>query len=89
MPIIAEFYEIRIKMIHYDVRKHNQPHIHAEYQELEAVYSIPDGELLVGELPRRQSNKVEEWIEQHQNELMSDWKLAIAGERLFKIDPLD
>jgi len=89
MPTISEFYGIRIKMIHYDVGRHHQPHIHAEYQDFEAVYSIPDGELLAGELPRRQKNKVEEWIEQHQDELKDDWQLAIAGEKLFKIDPLD
>ena len=76
-------------MIHKDFGRHNQPHIHIEYQGFEAVYSIPGGELLAGELPRRQRNEVGEWIEQHQDELMYDWQLAVAGEKLFKIDPLN
>jgi hypothetical protein len=88
MPEISWFYGIRIKMNHRDIGRHNLPHIHAEYQEFEAVYSIPDGQLLIGELPRRQKNMVEEWIEQHRNELVRNWRLAIVGEGLFKIDPL-
>jgi len=73
---------------HRDIGKHNLPHIHAEYQEFEAVYSIPNGQLLTGELPRRQKNMVEEWIEQHRNELIRNWRLAVVGEGLFQIDPL-
>jgi len=75
-------------MNHWDFGKHNLPHIHAEYQEFEAVYSIPDGRLLTGELPRRQNNRVEEWIAQHQDELVQNWQLAIVGKELFEIDPL-
>ena len=28
------------------------------------------------------------WIEIHQEDLMADWQLALAGEQVFKIDPL-
>ena len=28
------------------------------------------------------------WIEIHQDELMANWELAVAGEQIFKIDPL-
>jgi len=31
---------------------------------------------------------VQAWIEIHQEELMADWKLAVSGERVFRIDPL-
>jgi hypothetical protein len=31
---------------------------------------------------------VQAWIEIHHDDLMADWKLAIAGQELFKIDPL-
>ena len=31
---------------------------------------------------------VEAWIEIHQEELMADWKLAVEGQQLFKIDSL-
>jgi hypothetical protein len=29
------------------------------------------------------------WIEIHQDELMADWQLAIHGETIFKIKPLE
>jgi len=31
---------------------------------------------------------VQAWIEIHKEDLMADWKLAIVGEPVFKIDPL-
>ena len=31
---------------------------------------------------------VQAWIEIHKEDLMADWKLAVAGEPVFKIDPL-
>jgi len=31
---------------------------------------------------------VQAWIEIHREDLLADWKLAIAGEPVFKIEPL-
>jgi len=31
---------------------------------------------------------VQAWIEIHKDELCADWELAVAGEDLFKIEPL-
>jgi hypothetical protein len=31
---------------------------------------------------------VQAWIEIHQDDLMADWKLAVEGQEVFKIDPL-
>ena len=31
---------------------------------------------------------IDAWIELRQEDLMADWKLAINGESVFKIDPL-
>ena len=39
-------------MYYLDTKQHSLPHIHVRYAEKEAVYSIPDGDLLEGELPR-------------------------------------
>jgi hypothetical protein len=50
--------------------------------------SIDDGEILAGELPRKHLRLVQAWIELHRDELMADWELAVAGENLYKIDPL-
>jgi hypothetical protein len=52
------------------------------------VIAIPDGELLEGNLPKRQMKLVQAWIELHADELMADWFLACDGQTPFKIDPL-
>ncbi len=45
------FYGIIISMFYGDNKQHKKPHIHAQYQGHEAVFSIPDGDMLTGELP--------------------------------------
>jgi addiction module HigA family antidote len=88
MPTIPIFYGIQIMMYFYDNGKHNIPHIHAEYQDDEAVYSILDGEVISGSLPRKQTRLVQTWIELYQESLLIDWKLAVAGQEPFRIEPL-
>lgn len=63
-------------------------HVHARYSEYEASVHIEDGEVLAGELPRKQLRLVQAWIELHRDELMADWELAAGGEKPYKIDPL-
>lgn len=58
------------------------------YSEYEASIRIDDGEMLTGELPRKQLRLVQAWIELHRDELMANWDLAVAGETPYKIDPL-
>jgi len=43
---------------------------------------------LEGTLRQNKMKLVQAWIEIHQEELMADWELAIAGEPIFRIDPL-
>ncbi len=50
MAVIAMFYGIIVSMYYFDTRQHHLPHVHVRYGEQEAVFSIPDGELLEGEL---------------------------------------
>lgn len=50
--------------------------------------AIDDGEVLSGSLPLSKMKLVQAWIEIHKEDLMADWKLAVAGEPVFKIDPL-
>ena len=50
--------------------------------------SIPNGEVLEGELPDKKLRLVQAWIAIHEEELMADWALAVKGEPVFKIDPL-
>lgn len=88
MAVISMFYGIIISMYFFDNRQHKMPHIHIKYQEQEAVLTIPEGELIEGELRSNKLKLVQSWIEIHRDELMADWKLAINGEAIFKIDPL-
>jgi len=88
MPTISMFYGIVIMMFYKDNKQHNLPHIHVRYQDSKAVISIPDGELIEGDLPRKQLRLTQAWIEIHADELMADWDLAIMGEPIYKIDPL-
>jgi hypothetical protein len=88
MPTISMFYGILILMYFYDNKKHNSPHIHAEYADYEASIAIEDGALLSGALPAAKMKLVQAWIEIHREDLLADWKLAVSGEPVFKIDPL-
>jgi hypothetical protein len=51
MPVISMFYGIIVSLYFQDNRRHHRPHIHAKYQDDEAVIAIPDGEVLEGHLP--------------------------------------
>jgi len=64
------------------------PHIHAEYAEHTATIAIKDGSVLGGSLPAAKMKLVQAWIEIHKEDLFVDWKLAVSGEPVFKIDPL-
>ena len=88
MPIISMFYGIIIRLYLLDNRHYNLPHIHARYSEFEASISISDGEILAGNLPRKQLRLVQAWIELRRDELIADWELATSGEKPYKIDPL-
>ena len=88
MPTISVFYGIIIRMFLIDNKHHHLPHIHAKYAEFEASIGIGDGEILSGELPRKQLRLVQAWIELHRDELMADWELAVSGENPYKIAPL-
>ena len=48
------FYGIIISIYYFDNKRHSLPHIHVSYGEQEAVFGIPDGNIIEGNL---QSNK--------------------------------
>ena len=82
------FYGVIVSMYYLDNQRHHVPHVHIRYQDQEAVFSIPDGGLLEGQLKPNKMKLVHAWIEIHQEELMADWALANKGEAVFKIEPL-
>ncbi len=75
-------------MYYFDNKEHKAPHIHANYADHDAVISIPEGDILAGEIPGNKLKLIRAWIEIHKEDLMADWKLAIEGYQLHKIDPL-
>jgi hypothetical protein len=88
MPVISMFYGLIISMYYLDTKQHKLPHIHVKYGEREAVYQIPDSELLEGFIPPNKEKLVKAWIEIHKEDLMANWALAVSGSRVFNIDPL-
>lgn len=88
MPIISMFYGIIIYMYALDMKQHHLPHIHVEYQGVEAVIAIPTGEAIVGALPTNKMKLVQAWIEIHRDELIADWSIAVKGGEIFRIEPL-
>ena len=89
MPIVSQFYGIIIRIYFDDKQKHHLEHIHAQYNEYDAIYSIKEIKLLEGQLPSKQHNLVIAWLEIHQDELLTLWNITQnqTGE-FFKIDPL-
>ncbi|MCL2078381.1 MAG: DUF4160 domain-containing protein [Oscillospiraceae bacterium] len=87
MPTISLFYGILIKMNWKDTGQHNAPHFHAFYGEYEAVFGL-DGEIISGSFPKRQSAFIKAWVLLHEDDLAANWRLAINGEEIFRIEPL-
>ncbi|MFP4383428.1 MAG: DUF4160 domain-containing protein [Spirochaetia bacterium] len=88
MAIISMFYGIIISLYFFDNRRHKKPHIHVQYQDEQAVVSIPDGEILEGTIKSNKLKLIQAWLIIHKDEIMADWKLASEGNEIFKIDPL-
>lgn len=87
MPALSMFFGIIIYMYREAGKQHNQPHVHAEYQDFEAVFDL-NGELIEGDMPRKKLRLVQAWIEIHHEELQANWNLLSRGEPAFKIEPL-
>ena len=89
VPTISMFFGIIIRMFYRDNKQHHTPHVHAEYQGDIAVFAISDGSVLEGSLPLSKRKLVDAWIEIHRDELFADWKLAVEGEKVFRIKGLE
>ncbi len=47
-----------------------------------------DGNMIDGEMPKRQTRLISAWTELHREELEADWRLVEEHEQLFSIEPL-
>jgi hypothetical protein len=50
--------------------------------------AIPSGDVLEGKLQKSKLKLVQAWVEIHQDELMANWQLAVNGQQVLKINPL-
>ncbi|NCX96414.1 MAG: DUF4160 domain-containing protein [Chitinophagia bacterium] len=88
MPVISLFQGLIVYMFYLDDRQHKLPHIHVHYGETSAIYSIPDGIKLEGKLPGNKEKLVLAWIEMRKDDLLANWQLAVTGQNIQKISPL-
>ena len=88
MPIVSQFYGIIIRMYFNDLEKHHSKHIHVQYNEFDAVYSIEEVSVLEGKVPQKQHKLVIAWMEIHKEELNALWEVCQKDGEIFKIDPL-
>lgn len=85
MPIISEFFGIKIMMYWED---HVPPHFHAEYSEHKIIVDIVNGTAIKGVFPSKQLKLVLAWCEIHREELMHNWEYSREYKELMKINPL-
>ena len=88
MPSISMFYGLVVYLYNMDNLQHKVPHIHIKYQGEFCVVSIPDGDVLAGKLPTKKLNMVKAWIAIHEEELITNWELAVNGDTPYRIEPL-
>ena len=86
MPQISYFQGITITM-YWREGHHGRPHFHARYAENKASFDLA-GEIIVGEIPKRQLRLVQAWAELHADELLANWQRVVNREPLEPIDPL-
>jgi len=76
MAVLSMFYGLVVSMFYGDNKQHKLPHIHVKYQDFEGVFSIPDGELIAGNLPPKK-NQVSSSMDCHARRRF-DGKLGIG-----------
>ena len=84
MPVLSTFYGIIVRMYRETGRKHNLPHIHAEYSGQEIAVAL-DGTILEGDFPKGKMKLLEAWMEIHREELEANWTLISNGEQVSRV----
>lgn len=85
MPVISEFYGIKITMYWND---HLPPHFHAECGDNKILVDIVNGTVIKGVFPFKQLKLVLAWCEIHRDELLNNWENAKKHVNFNKINPL-
>jgi uncharacterized protein DUF4160 len=71
MPEVSRFYGIIIKMFFND---HSPSHFHAEYGNYKAMIAIESGDVLEGDMPKKQLKLIQAWAILHEDELLENFK---------------
>lgn len=88
MPIISQFYGIQIYIYIELGGHHHKPHIHAKYGEYECAITIY-GDILNGNMPKKQLRLIERWISIHKEELKNTWYEYNNSGKIIKIKGLE
>lgn len=70
-----------------DSEQHHTPHFHAKYGDYEASFDF-EGNLIVGDFPKKQTKYVVAWADIHAEELRALWEIMQTDEEYFKIEGL-
>ena len=73
MPVLSR-YEGYIISMRLRQKEHNPPHLHVSYGNKEAMFSLEDGEMLEGMIPRKGQEYVKKFILHYKDRLMSMWE---------------
>ena len=84
MPEISRFYGIIICLYWKD---HNPPHVHFTYGDYECSISVLD-RIVDGQAPAKVISKVNQWIDLHEQEILTLWENAQEGKHIGRIEPL-
>lgn len=66
-------------IIHPNEQGHNKGHLHAKYQDKEVVLSIPEGEVISGNISIKQQKQARLWICENEEMLIENWNDLTNG----------
>ena len=66
-------------IIHPNEQGHNKGHLHAKYQSKEVVISIPEGEVISGNIPKTKQRIASKWVIDNRNFLIKQWDEVTNG----------
>lgn len=72
MPVISRFNGIALKM-YPRYREHEPPHIHAIYGECMGMFSLLDGNMFEGDIPKKYHKKIRRFILYYKDTLLRMW----------------
>jgi len=64
------------------------PHFHAEYNGQEAQFSIETGNIIIGDLPRKQIRLIQAWAELYREDLINYLESQTDSGQFKEIRPL-